>query len=257
MEKVRSQAMGTHFLTAPMRLSVKVAELAKSFGVSTETIRKDLNLLQKQGIAEVSHGGALANLDYIERPLRYRQTMNLKDKNAIAMKALEYIPPDGVIFLDAGSTVLCLATLLNLRSGYTIITNSLGSINALVGSKNILHMIGGNLNETTMSFGGFGATTLLSKIKADIAFMGSRGFLQHNGPTTVDFLDAETKRIMVTNSTKPIVLAESGKAISSSLVEYTNWKNIDLLITDDKMKNKKQGELSRAVDIVLAESLDK
>lgn len=230
--------------------SIKVGELAKTFDVSTETIRKDLIYLDKKGIIKKSHGGALSSLEIIEKPLEDRNTENYEVKLAIANKAQEFIKDNAVIFIDAGSTTLCLAKLLSVKKGLTIITNSVSALNVLANSQNTVHMSGGQLNNTTMALEGFGATNFLSKIKVDIAFLGSSGFKEHNGPTSIDFSDAEVKRIMIRNSKQNFVLADSKKTRSTAMVEYASWKSIDHLIIDDKISVKDEQLLSNEVSII-------
>ena len=94
--------------------NLKAGELAKRFSVSTETIRKDLIYLDEQGIAQKGYGGAIARSDLIERPVVMKEMENMETKAAIAVKALELIPPNGVILLDAGSTTYALAKQLTL-----------------------------------------------------------------------------------------------------------------------------------------------
>lgn len=234
--------------------SIKVGELAKTFAVSTETIRKDLIYLDKQGIIKKSHGGALSSLEVIEKPLEDRNMENYDAKLAIANEALKFIKDHSVIFIDAGSTTLCLAKLLYLKKGLTIITNSVSALNVLSNSDNIVHLSGGQLNNTTMALEGFGATSFLSKIKVDVAFLGSSGFKEHFGPTSIDFSDAEVKRIMIRNSKQNFVLADSKKSRSTAMVEYATWKNIDFLITDDNISDKEIDFLQKNTTVLVVKT---
>lgn len=234
--------------------SIKVSELAKTFLVSTETIRKDLIYLDKQGIIKKSHGGALSSLEIIERPLEDRNMENYDAKLAIASEALKFIKDHSVIFIDAGSTTLCLAKLLYLKKGLTIITNSVSALNVLSTSDNIVYLSGGQLNNTTMALEGFGATSFLSKIKVDIAFLGSSGFKEHFGPTSIGFSDAEVKRIMIKNSKQNFVLADSKKSHSTAMVEYATWKSVDYLITDDNLSNKEFDFLKKNTTVIIVKT---
>ena len=225
--------------------SIKVGELAKTFAVSTETIRKDLIYLDKQGIIKKSHGGALSSLEVIEKPLEDRNMENYDAKLAIANEALKFIKDHSVIFIDAGSTTLCLAKLLYLKKGLTIITNSVSALNVLSNSDNIVHLSGGQLNNTTI---------FLSKIKVDVAFLGSSGFKEHFGPTSIDFSDAEVKRIMIRNSKQNFVLADSKKSRSTAMVEYATWKNIDFLITDDNISDKEIDFLQKNTTVLVVKT---
>ncbi|MDQ0203882.1 DeoR/GlpR family DNA-binding transcription regulator [Pectinatus haikarae] len=234
--------------------SIKVGELADNFTVSTETIRKDLIYLDKMGVIKKSRGGALSSLEVMEKPLETRSAENFDLKNAIAKKALSFIKNNAVLFIDAGSTALCLAKMLYLKKGLTIITNSISAANVLVNSKNKVYMSGGELNNTTMALEGFGATEFLSKIKVDVAFLGSSGFKEHCGPVSIDFSDADVKRIMISNSKLAIVLADSNKSRSTALVEYASWKDIDYLITNEDIDIKAVEELKKFTKLVFTDS---
>lgn len=233
--------------------SIKVGELANGFGVSTETIRKDLICLDKMGIIKKSRGGALSSLEVMEKPLETRSAENFDSKNAIANKAISFIQNKAAIFIDAGSTTLCLAKMLYLKKGLTIITTSISAANVLANSKNKVYMSGGKLNNTTMSLEGFGATDFLSKIKVDIAFLGSSGFMGHCGPVSIDFSDADVKKTMINNSKLTIVLADSNKSRSTALVEYTSWDNIDYLITDKEIDTDVANKLKKSTKLILVD----
>lgn len=230
--------------------SIKVGELANSFNVSTETIRKDLIYLDKIGVIKKSRGGAMSSLEIIEKPLEDRNMEGFDLKNAIADRAVQFVKNKAVIFIDAGSTNAYLAKLLYLKKDLTIFTNSLSVANILAASDNKLHMSGGQLNPTTMALEGFGATQFLNKIKVDIAFLGSSGFMGHHGPTSIDFTDADVKRTIIENSQLAIVLAHSAKAKSTALVEYASWKNIDYLITDNEIDIDTELELEKFVNVI-------
>ena len=116
--------------------SIRVGEVAEKFGVSTETIRKDLIYLDKKGIIKKSHGGAVAASDFFEKPFSKRESENVESKKQIAMLALGLIGDNDVVILDSGSTVLELAKLITLKSGLTIITNSIGAANILADTDN-------------------------------------------------------------------------------------------------------------------------
>lgn len=229
--------------------SIKVSDLMEQFSVSKETIRKDLIYLEQSGIIKKSHGGALSVLERMERPLKDRTMEAMEQKQRIAEYAATLIDENAIIFIDAGSTNLCLAKLLYLRKSLTIFTNSLSVANILAESENQVHVCGGFLNATTMSLVGFGATSFLEKVCMDLAFLGSSGFHGHHGPTSIDFTDAEVKKTVIHSTRKNIVLAHSAKARSTAVVEYTSWKDIACLITDTGLHDKEEQSLSRYVKI--------
>lgn len=211
----------------------KLSELADLFHVSKETIRRDLIHLNEIGAIQKKYGGAVSSYEFQSQSVSSKLDANLSLKQKICEKALEFIPENSVIYLDTGSTVACLAKLLRSRVGLTIITNSLSAAESLIGSQCTVHVAGGQMNSLNMSLEGYQATNFLSTIKVEIAFLGTTGYDQHNGPTTIDFLDAQVKQTILHNSKKNIVLSDSSKAKLTAMSQYATWHEIDCLISDD------------------------
>jgi len=204
--------------------SFKLAELAEILNVSKETVRRDLIYLNDIGAVKKSHGGAIASYQLKTQNMTSRIDSDLALKMMLSKKALEYLPDQGVVYLDTGSTVTCFAQLLSEKSGLTIITNSLSAANALLGSNNSIILTGGQLNSINMSMEGHQVTSFLSTIKFELGVFGSNGFEDHNGPTTCDFLDVQSKQTALNNAKLTIVLADSSKANTTSLTQYTSAK---------------------------------
>ncbi len=233
--------------------SFKMAELAEMLEVSKETIRRDLNYLHSIGAVTKSHGGAIAPYELRTKAMASRIDEDLGPKEVICRKAMGMIPEQGVIYLDTGSTVTCLARMLREKSGLTIITNSLSAANALVGSSNTVMLTGGQINSTNMSLEGYQATNFLSTIKFELAIFGTNGFEGHNGPTTCDFLDIQTKKTALSNAKTSIVIADSSKATTISLTQYALWRDIDYLITDAELPDAVQAALGELTDVIIAQ----
>lgn len=231
--------------------SIKTAELAENFNVSIETIRKDLIFLDQVGTIKKKRGGGISTLEFFEKPLKDRNIKNYEQKKHIANESVKFVKSGSVIFLDSGSTVLCLAKLLYLKKGLTIITNSLEAANILVNSSNTVYLSGGEINSIAMSLEGFGATNFLKEIKVDIAFLGSTGFKGHDGPTSMSFTDADVKKTIINNASLNIVLSDSSKSRATAFVKYASWKNIDYLITDKDIEEEYFNLIKETSEIIL------
>lgn len=232
--------------------SVKILDLAEMFNVSKETIRRDLILLEEKGLAQKSHGGAIASgvyeLDTVSLESRIDKNLDIKMK--LCEKAFDFIDEHAVLFLDTGSTIHCLAELLSKRSGYTIVTNSLNAANVLVKSQNRTIITGGQLNSETMATDGFQTTDFISKVKVDIAFLGTNGFEQHSGPSGTDILDIQAKKSIIKNSKLNIVISESRKSTYSALIQYASWRDIDYFITDDRLDPSYKKRLEEMTSVI-------
>jgi DeoR family fructose operon transcriptional repressor len=231
--------------------SLNMSELAEQLEVSKETIRRDLLYLHEIGSVKKFHGGAAANYDLKPQDTMVKSVSNALEKNRICQKALDYLPEQGVIFLDTGSTVMCFAGLLSKKSGLTIITNSLGAANALVNSNNTVHLTGGQLNSLNMSMDGYQAVNFLSTVKVELAVLGCNGFEQHNGPTTEGFLDVQIKQTILKNARTSIVLADSSKSRSIAFTQYATWSEINYLITDSGIAPDVVAELEKVTTVVI------
>lgn len=216
--------------------SIRVNDIARMFSVSTETIRKDLIYLEQKGLAKKSHGGALAVSEVMVRHIASRLDENTRIKNKIAEKALEYVPDIGVVYIDAGSTTLALAKQMQIKSGLTIITNSVMVANVLAESDNKIYLTGGEFRGNTMAMVGLWTNNAIRSIRPDIAFMGSSGTKEYNGPCSETFVDAEVKKNIIGRCDQAIVLMDSTKFSQKALVEYALWSNVACLITDNAIE---------------------
>lgn len=231
----------------------KIADLAKTFNVSKETIRRDLIHLNEIGALQKSYGGAVPNYEFHSIAVSDKLNANQNAKMTICQKALEYIPDNAIIYLDTGSTLTCLAKLLSERTGITIITNSFSAANALINAKCAVYLTGGQLNSRNQSMEGYQTTNFLNTIKVEIAFLGTTGFDQHQGPTTIDFLDAQAKQTIIRNAKKNIVLADSSKATLTAMNQYASWHEIDYFITDSNIPPKVAEYLREMTTVVLTD----
>lgn len=232
--------------------SIKVGELAKKFDVSTETIRKDIIWLEKEGIAEKEHGGALIKSDLIERTIDDKISTNSKEKSSIAEIAVSLIPQNGAVILDAGSTNAAIAKELSLMSDLTIITNSLTIANLLANSNNEVYIIGGRVRSSSKAAVGGWTDQILENIHADVAFLGSDGFSGLPGPSAVSYSEADFKKKVIKAASKVYTVADSSKFDNTGLFAYTNWNEISGLITDSNAPESKIEEIKNKTDVIIA-----
>lgn len=232
--------------------SIRVAELADFFGVTKETIRKDLIYLDQQKLVCKTHGGAVAISESSERPVQLRSMENPEKKIRIATRALDFISDSKVVILDSGSTVLQLAAQLTTGCCETVVTNSLPAANMLAEKEMVFLWIGGEFSPVTMSTSGMAAVHTLNYITADTVFLGSSGFQSCSGPSAKAFCDAQIKRDMMNRSRTKIVLADSSKFATNAFVRFADWTEIDYLITDAEAPESAILELKKKVKVILA-----
>lgn len=232
--------------------SVRIGEIAELFGVSSETIRKDLIYLNNCGAVKKSFGGAVAVSEYRERPVSGRSMEHADRKQEIAKRAMEFLSDGGVVFIDSGSTVLEAAKLLHAGMDIAVVTNSLAALNALMEKGLDIHFVGGVFSDVTMATSGFWAVGAINTIKFDVALLGTSGFQSHSGPSVKTFPDAQMKQEVLKNSRKKIVLADSSKFVTNAVVQYAEWGNIDVLVTDKDAPADMAKALHGTVDVITA-----
>lgn len=235
--------------------TVSVSVLAKTFGVSMETIRKDIRFWEEKGVLKKIHGGAVMSADDMVTHINMRIGDNMEVKKRVAEKAFEFMPEKGVVFLDCGSTLSCLARLLATRSGLVVVTNSILVANILLDSNHRIFMTGGQLRGDTSGAVGMWAENCLKSIRIDMAFLGSSGFMGFDGPAVQEFSDAEVKRAVMARSAFTMVVADSTKFACSGLVSYCAWEKVDRLATNDgpEVDHELLKTIQRTTEVVIAE----
>lgn len=213
--------------------SVKVSELVELFGVSDETIRKDLTHLEKEGILKKKYGGAELVVQKELTPVLYRTPDNLDLKLPLINAAIQLVDENvSSIGIDQGSTMALLANHLNGFPQKEIFTSSLAAILELVHSNHNLYCFGGKYSDNDMSFQNNTTAEIFPDIQLDLCFFGSSGVKNRKGFCTSSLVDAEIKRKLLNKSTKKIVVLDKTKFYSSSLVEVVSWDEIDLVISN-------------------------
>jgi DeoR/GlpR family transcriptional regulator of sugar metabolism len=177
--------------------SVSVGELADTFSVSHETIRRDLKLLADQGHLDVVHGGA-ARRGMMEPSIEQRGEENVAGKAAIARMAAGMIGEAGSVLIDSGTTTAALTFELVGRPGLTVFTNSLNHALTLCRvAGNRVVMLGGEIDNNDEATFGTGTATGIDSVRADIAFIGVGGFAEDGGMTDYSVVASETRGKMV------------------------------------------------------------
>jgi DeoR family fructose operon transcriptional repressor len=212
---------------------VDVARIADLLGVTTETVRKDLIRLERQGLLRRVHGGAIPVDQLSFEPDVSARVDYAAQKERIARAALNHVPPQGAVLLDAGSTTARLADMFPTDRPLTVFTNTLPIALSLVTRPNLtVFTLGGRVRSRTLAEVDSWAARTLAEIHVDVAFMGTNGISTTRGLTTPDPAEAGIKRLMLSAARTRILLADHSKLGLVSLCKYGDLADIDLLITD-------------------------
>ena len=212
---------------------VDAADIARMLKVTSETVRKDIIQLERQGLLRRVHGGAVPIGDLHYEPAVTTRIEHAAEKDRIAAAALAHLPASGSILIDAGSTTARLAALLPDDRELTVFTNALPiALTLLTRPRLTVFPIGGRLRSQTLATVGSWADRMLGEVNVDVAFLGTNGISTDRGLTTPDPAEAATKRLMLQAAQRRVLLADHSKVGHLSVCQHADLADIDLLITD-------------------------
>lgn len=213
--------------------TVRVADLSREFGVTTETIRRDLEQLSGNGLVSRTHGGAVATEAlHHDRPFRDRSTQRLAEKSAIARAVVDDIQPGEILGLDASSTSTVLADLLP-DVAITVVTNSAAIIQSLGNRPNLtIIATGGVLDPQTMAFAGSIAEATIQRFTFDRLFISCRGIDPNRGVGEASDELARLKQRMIEAANAVYVLADHTKFERRPAFLCASWDQVHTLVTN-------------------------
>lgn len=195
---------------------VLAGELSTAFGVSEDTIRRDLRELAADGRLQRVHGGALPVSPALAS-FEQRQDIEAAAKRRIARRAVELIAPGQTVIVDGGTTSALLVAELPSDLHATIVTHSPSVAVALAAHPCVeVILIGGRLYKHSIVAVGAAAMEGIARIHADLYFMGVTGVHPGAGLTTGDFEEATIKRALAERAAETVVLASSSKLNAAS-----------------------------------------
>jgi DeoR family fructose operon transcriptional repressor len=233
-----------------------VTQLSDLYGVTTETVRRDLAVLEKAGLIRRVHGGAIpAGALTIELGTAEREQSRTAEKDRIGKAALEYLPPTGgSVLFDAGTTTDLAASYLPTDRDLLVVTNSIpiaSRVSAVGGIR--LHLLGGRVRGVTLAAVGDEALRALATLRVDVAFLGTNGITTRHGLSTPDSDEAAVKRAIVAAARQVVVLADSTKVGREDFVSFAPLAQVDTIITDTDLRSSDRDELLAAdVEVVTA-----
>lgn len=231
----RKQRLNKIVSTVVEDAQVDVATLAGLFAVSQATIRRDLQLLERQQLVSRTHGGATTHVDFNDLPLGYKASQEAAEKRRIARAALAYLDGARVIGMTGGTTVYEFARLLRGRTGLTAVTNALNVATSLVASPGLrVFAAGGEVRASSQEAVGPGAEAFFADYHIDVSFIGVDAVDPVAGLTNYDPVGARVNRVLCQRSRQNIVLADATKLGRTALATVCALRDVDVLITDSR-----------------------
>lgn len=212
---------------------VYVADLAKAFKVTEETIRRDLEKLEAQDLLRRSYGGAILT-ESTSEDLSYkrRSTINSESKLAIAEKAARLIQDGDTIMMDSSTTCQALLQRLKEQKDITIITNSIRLMNDFMGSGFKMICTGGTMRESSCALTGSITSQTLEKYFVDFAFISCKGIDREKGIMESNESESRIKSIMIRQARKAVLLVDHSKFDKTAFVKCDDFSQIDTIVTD-------------------------
>lgn len=215
---------------------VVVSELSLRFKVSEETIRRDLEKLEKEGLATKSYGGAVLNESTtIDMPFNVRKKANVPGKQRIAELVAARIHDGDHIILDASSTAVFIAKAIKDKENLTVITNSIEIIIELsdVSDWNII-CSGGSLREGYLALVGPKTAEGFSSFNADKAILSCKGIDIEKGVTDGNEMFSQAKQVMMQSARETILAIDHSKFDRIAFSKLCGAGAMDVVITDRK-----------------------
>ena len=257
MKMQRIQEMKKLFIN---KKNVTNKELCETFGISIETVRRDLDSLQAEGFIRKVYGGAslaeLSNNAINVDEWSVRINTNAESKFQMAQKVVELIPEGSTVFLDSGTSVYEVSTLMAQKKSLTVLTNSIRVAEVLGMNPGItVYFIGGVIQPDILASSGIFASEFLSNFyHIEYAIISCDGFVSTVGTTEQSLSITLLKKQILEKTEKTILVVDHSKfGISGSCICCPISK-ISMVITDSQTDINEIEELQKkSINVVVAD----
>lgn len=234
---------------------LRVSEVAVTFGVSDETVRRDLVYVARElGLRKV-YGGAILPETVAETPFVRRGGQKLKD--ALAHKALSLVPDSGTVWLDGGTAITALAATLHTSRDVVLVTHSVSVAQALCLNRGVqghVVVVGGDLDTGSQVLLGPSVIRLILDTVIDAAFLGATRLSVNDGCFTKAHREADIKRLIIERAQCSYLVAQSAKLTGPRGVCFAGWSAFEAWVTDTALPDDARDRISaQGPTVLLAE----
>ncbi len=228
-----------------------IQHLAEELGVSQETIRRDVKVMEETGHLQRYHGGVRLPDNIFEAPFRQRQHKQADAKERIGARTAQFIQNNQSVMIEGTTTALWVARHLTYQRNLSVITNGLDIARELTGrNNNSVYFAGGQLSEDTLSTLEKTTISYLAQFTPDIVIIGASAIHPETGITEYTHPEALVAKAMIKQASKCIVVADDTKFNQRALVKVCDINQIDILVTSAEPDDELKKSLSR-VDVIV------
>ena len=233
---------------------VAVEDLATQFGVTLQTIRRDLNELSEAKLLVRVHGGAIIASGVANLAYEARQLVAHQHKRLIGEAAARLVPDNASLFINIGTTTEEVAKALVGHSGLLVITNNLHVANELHRSKLIEVIVtGGSVRQGDGGIIGAVTVAQIGQFRVDIAIIGTSAIDPNGTLLDFDVREVEISRAIIDHARKIVLVADSSKFSRSAPVRIAQLSEIDVFVTD-RLPSQAIVEMCRRCEVEVIET---
>lgn len=212
---------------------VQVEVLANTFGVTTQTIRRDLSEVCDRGLATRTHGGAKRLLSIAGDNYEQRRKLQIDAKEQLGLIAASLIPDDCSLALNIGTTTEQVAQALSNHNDLVVLSNNINIISSFIGSKaKELILVGGSVRQSDGAIVGEDAVEFISRYKVDFAVIGASAMDEDGTILDFDAREVSVARAILNNARTKILVCDSSKFKTNAPVRICQVADLDYVVTD-------------------------
>lgn len=236
---------------------ITITEITEAYGISDESARRDLRLLEQQGICKRTHGGAIALRQVSVRPPADRKYENMPifpNYREIAKRAVQQITKNDIVYLSGGSFGHIMVSFLPRDFPYTVVINSVDMGKALRDFENLdVYVVGGKMRQSGSVTDSL-AAEFISRLHFDVCFLTGAGLTADFGLSNGTDETAAFQRTVIRNSRKRILLIPSAKVGVNSFIKVCDAEMFDPIITDwDCVEDQITALADKGIQVIVVE----
>ena len=247
------------FSIIQQKKAIKMSDIVKIFQVSHETARRDLEVLQEQGLIKRVYGGAvllesaISSLGMVERSGMVDDSSSL-EREAIGREAAKLVKEGDTVLLSVGSTILQIAKHIRDIKHITVLTNSIFVLNELIDTDVRLFVLGGCVNSSEYDMEGHLPVEALKHFCVDVAFICAGGITKENGVSDYNCEVAQVNKAILSRARKTVLVAHAKKFGLDSFSVTCPLDSIHTIVSDSTLsKEYVQYLLEKGIELILAD----